>query len=237
MDTNIVPVTEAEMTGFFQRVTTSFVSLSRQAAELEEVKANVRGLYEQVASLRGENATLKTERDDAIMASLETENKLNDARRHRDDLESRVNTLNETVIGRDSKVKELDGLLTSARLEISDWQRKNDYQELLIEQLRTDLQLVRERRDHFRDRAERAEKALEEANTKLEAIQKQVQDVFGLVKQVQEVPAAADPSPTGAISSEPSQSNVTTSEAPKPLPGDTPIKPWWETPVNEQKVG
>src|SRR6266702_4471998 len=97
MDTNIVPVTEAEMATWTQRLMTTVVGYSKQSAELEEIKQRVNALYDQVSQLRGENTTLRTERDDALMASLENENKLNDARRHRDDLEARVNTLNETL--------------------------------------------------------------------------------------------------------------------------------------------
>lgn len=231
MDINIVPVTEAEMTGFFQRVTTSFVSLSRQAAELEEVKRQVDSLYGRVNELCAERDKLKAERDDALMQSLENETKLNDARRHRDDLEARVSSLNEAIIGRDSKVNELAGLLTSARLEAEDWQRKHSYLEGVERDLRNQLATVRERRDHFRDRAESAEKELEETRTKLQKVVDQMNtmsDILGIVKQqeqVKEVPAQPDPT-----ASQVGQSGTTLAEATKP--SEAP-KPWWESPAKE----
>jgi len=232
MSTDIAPVTEAEMATWTQRLMTTVVGYSKQSAELEEIKQRVNSLYDQVSQLRGENASLKTERDDALMQSLENETKLNDARRHRDDLEHRVNSLNETIISRDSKVKELDGLLTSARLESSDWQRKHEYQERLVEQLRTDLQLVRERRDHFRDRAETAELELIETKAKLQKVVEQMttmSDILGIVKQAQEVPAPQpDPIPQGSSTS-PGSMPVDTVQASQSVSEPTP-KPWWEQP-------
>jgi chromosome segregation ATPase len=234
MDTpTLVPVTEAEMTGFFQRVTTSFVALSRQAAELEEVKHQLDSMNARMAQLISDNGTLKSERDDAIMNQLETETKLNDARRHRDSLEHQVSSLNEAIIGRDSKVSELNGLLTSAKLEAEDWQRKHDYQERVANDLRNQLQTVRERRDHFRDRAEAAEQELTETKAKLTKVIEQMttmSDILGIVKQAQEVPAApANPTSTNTDhqSSAGGQEVSQGSETPKAP------KPWWEQPKDD----
>lgn len=216
MDTNIVPVTEAEMRGIAERLISTVVGYSRQSNELAELTKRVDDLTSQVSTLRGENATLRTERDDALAMAVENETKLNDARRHRDDLAQRVSTLTETVIARDSRVKDLEGLLTSAKLEAEDERRAKDYKQRQIDMLNTDIGMIRDRRNHYQERAETAEAALAEANEKLAAIQKQVSDVFGLVpqakpEQAQEVLTKADP-----IQS-------TTTEAPAEAP-----KPWWE---------
>ena len=70
MDTNLIPVTEAEMASFAQRLTTMIVGHSRQAGELEEIKAKVNDLSSRVNELRTENLGLKTERDEALMTSM-----------------------------------------------------------------------------------------------------------------------------------------------------------------------
>jgi chromosome segregation ATPase len=222
MSTDIAPVTEAEMATWTQRLMTTVVGYSKQSAELEEIKQRVNSLYDQVSQLRGENATLKTERDDALQLAVENETRLNDARRHRDDLEHRVISLNETIISRDSKVRELEGLLTSARLDSEDWQRKHSYSEGVINDLRGQLTVVRERRDHYRDRAEAAEAELTDTKAKLQKVVEQMttmSDILGIVKQAQEV---------GPTLQEVVDLTKPIEPAPEPVKAQEPSKPWWE---------
>jgi chromosome segregation ATPase len=216
MDTNIVPVSEAEMANWTQRLTTMVVGYSRQAQELTEIKDSVNSLAEQVS-------ILKTERDDAMKASMENEQRLNDARRHRDELESRVGTLNEAIIGRDSRVKELEGLLTSARLEAEDWQRKCERQERMSQDYQNQLATVRERRDHWHNRAEDAERALADTRNKLKAIEDQVGSILGMVAkpaEVVEVPQLNPQQSTGTSTLGANESQSDTSQSPKP---------WWQS--------
>jgi chromosome segregation ATPase len=236
MDTpTLVPVTEAEMATWTQRLMTTVVSYSKQSAELDEIKQRVNSLYDQVSQLREENATLKRDRDDALALAVENENKLNDARRHRDSLEHTVSSLNETITSRDSKVRELEGLLTSARLESTDWQRKCEHLDRVNADLTNTLATVRERRDHWHNRAEDAERELAETKAKLQKVVEQMStmsDILGIVKQqAKEVPAEASPTPAPStesigVASTGGIGSTTSSE---------PAKPWWEQPATESQ--
>lgn len=229
MDTNIVPVTEAEMASFAQRLTTMIVGHSRQAGELQELSNRVSDLSAQVSSLRGENLSLKTERDDALMASMENEQRLNDARRHRDELQQRVTTLGETMIARDGRVKELEGLNTSAKLALEDEQRAHENTRRERDNYAGTLSTVRERRDHWHNRAEDAERALNEANAKLHSLEQTFSAIFpgapGHAVQAVEVPAP-QPDPTSGTSG-PSVYDAKVEQSGSSL-NPEPSRPWWE---------
>jgi chromosome segregation ATPase len=254
MDTNIVPVTEAEMATWTQRLMTTVVGYSKQSAELEEIKQRVNSLYDQVSQLRSENANLHKERDEALALAVENEGKLNDTRRHRDDLEQRVHSLNEAIIGSNREVSDLRGLLTSAKLDAEDKQRQVEARDRRIADLENTLASVSERRDHWQDRAQDAEKELGETKAKLQKVVDQMttmSDILGIVQkqaerqsettavealdkakeQVQEVPAA-QPDPRPSSQAGPSGSEQLTASLSEPSP-----RPWWEQPISEQKVG
>lgn len=221
MDTNIVPVTEAEMRGIADRLISTVVGYSSQARELEQLKAQMTTLSDQVRAMTADNYTLRRERDEALQMAVENEAKMNDARKHRDELISKVGTLSETIFSRDARVKELEGLEISARLALEDEQRAHTNTRRQRDDFEHTLNTVRERRDHWQNRAEDAERELAETKAKLKAIEDQVTSVFGLVRpQAQEVPAQSDPQ-TGAGSG--SGQSITT----EPKPIEAP-KPWWE---------
>jgi hypothetical protein len=248
MDTN-VPVTEAEMTGFFGRMSTTFVSLSKQAAELDGVKQALAELTTRLDGIVADNTRLQRERDDALMKELQAQEERDATQRTLREIEQRHSAVLDTMVRRDSRINELEGLLTSQQLETQDWQRKHDSLTRELEQERTVLSTVRERRNHWQERAEAAERSLGEARKVIEDMKAQAKAIFNLIDQpkpapevveevkqeIKEAPAPSDPSPSSSPSS--IGESLTTSQQPSSegSAAEPDPRPWWAS--NQSQVG
>lgn len=244
------PVTEAEMSGFFARVTTTFVGLSRQAQELGELSQRFTAMQGELQQVRDTNSRLLSERDAEIETRLRTEQERDDVRKHRDHLNERVGMLNEIIVRRDTAVNDLESQLHSAKLAHEDEQREHEVTKTRFSATYSDLESTRHFRDHWHDRAEKAEAELLETKAKLQKVVDQMNslgDILGIVKAkepevVKEATAEVKAEEVPVPQSDPTKAGDTgqlslQSEADSSKTAEQPARPWWETPVREQNVG
>jgi len=114
---NQVPVTETEMREFFARVMTSFVSLSQQAAELNEVQRSLADVQQKLSELSGENERLRKSESDAWSMAHDADKALELANVAKSEAESKAQWQQEVIIGRDARVAELESQLRSVTEE------------------------------------------------------------------------------------------------------------------------
>jgi chromosome segregation ATPase len=122
------------MTNFFSRIATTFVTLSQQGRELEELKTTVAQINERLEAVIRENATLKQEVADTWAFVRSVEQERDQAKREHQEISERMNWQHDALQARDKRILELEEANAdlSRRLEDS-IQRSNTFASQLAE--------------------------------------------------------------------------------------------------------
>jgi len=171
-------ITETNMREYFSKIVDHVVSLSAQAKQVEELTRRVDEMSQRISSLEQENYHLKSDLQSQIEQSSRmaqerdaTQLELNNSREH-------AHALAETIILRDSRVTELEqrnNVLNDniAKLEHDaqvDYNRRQDL-ELLVSDLRSQLEAVSNERDQHKQNAENNSNEAREYKAHLDRIQ------------------------------------------------------------------
>lgn len=162
-NSNISPVVEvSEVRAMFERLTTSFVSLSAQARELEHMKDQVNEMQRRLDDLTVTRGNLQREvaealemahnverERDAARAEVSAKNgeieRLNESfKARREDFESRLKDTQDNLLSRDVRIAELEQALRDANARTNTVERERDN--------------IGNSRDYWKDRCEQAER-------------------------------------------------------------------------------
>lgn len=163
MDINIVPVTETEMRDFFERLTTTFVSLSQQARQLEEVQKTLGEVQSRLNELQSENERLRKSESDAWEFARDMEHTAEAVKVERDEAKQKAQWQQETIVARDARVTELEAQLKSVTEERDSLRQANERLERAysdqsshIDALATDLDQANHNVDQYRKERDEA---------------------------------------------------------------------------------
>jgi chromosome segregation ATPase len=169
--------TEHEMKEFFQTVVDQVATLSSQAARVEGLEQRVDQLVQQVNELSSQNQQLRQDLDQAHGEISSVKGKLTDAQHILDNERAVINGLRDTLVGRDSKVQELEANNQNERdahritlSERDDARRVVQEQEGQLNSFRSELETTRRERDTWETQARAHENAANVLKQQLDKI-------------------------------------------------------------------
>lgn len=172
------------MREFFQRVVDQVATLSTQASRVEGLEQRINELADRLRAVEEENNRLRNDLRSAESLMNETQNKLDATRRDYENEMAVSHGLRETIVGRDSRVSELNDNLETERNAHSTTLRERDEARNEVGDLRALVQSLREQlantnasRSEWEDRAYKAEAHVREITSKLEKIMGVLQPV------------------------------------------------------------
>lgn len=168
---------EAEMKEYFQRIIDQVSTLSTQAARVEGLEARINELAEKVRAVSEENANLLNRLQTAEAKSYDVQQSL-DTVQHQLDIERGVSqSLRDTIVGRDTKVAEVETNLGQERdahrvtlSERDDARRHVTELEGHVNSFRDQLGTTRQERDQWQAKAEDLERQVTDLNRTVERI-------------------------------------------------------------------
>src|SRR5258708_29669949 len=111
----------------FERIITSIVGYSRQAQEVEGLRATVSDLHGRLDSLAEENRKLQEDTRTAWDMAHSFERERDEASAAKVAAEAKANALQEAIVARDSRVTDLESQLSALRAQVSELTADRDY--------------------------------------------------------------------------------------------------------------
>src|SRR5947207_5966657 len=177
-DTGIVPLTEATMREYFQRVVDHVAGLSTQAAQVTGLQNAVSDLSNRLANLEAENANLRKEVSEAWEYAHRMEAETQGSSAAKEAAEQHVQALKDVIVQRDTAVSSLSQAHESEkaqhRITMADRDDARQRAEELTTRLAARDEAVRgleAERDHWIQKANGHSSELEEVRGKLDRIQ------------------------------------------------------------------